>query len=781
MQITNFNYNYFITNYNMNFYEKYLKYKTKYLLLNKINKNQIGGSHTSSIYPQYNFRLPYKIKDNKKDIFIDIVIWIAKVSNYLKDLSKNGSVENGFDLPFTNEFEQINKENNEKNYYDYKQYNNFIEMRFDFTNDGLHFKNDLRCTYNEINELIEIINNISNLLIPETLNTYELYMNNNTNNIKSRIEFLFLKFKDEKESFVDNSSNLSSNCKFKIGDNVLVTGKLVTNIYCRGDIGKNNFNENIFNNTPGIVHSIEKGNQYNKYKCIYCIKFNNELFAPEVTEDYIKIKQTNLVINDYTLNLNNQSGTQIYNINNNLSYLPNTDTNNNLSYLPNNNLSYLLNNLYTESSINHNSSSSSDLYKYDEDDYNKNDKNKVNNKIIQFYTNKINKIISANHKTFLLSKKGQKVIISILKNYILKNDYTWNKLKNKKIFDKLKEKIIKKIISKYNQKGGSDIVLYNSNFMNLSQKIKDNKRDLFIDIILWIFQDSKYNKGTKKYDNGFEFITNSAKLIFNNNNDGFIFIDDNKASKDEMFELSFIIKNIIELQVTKNFKILDLFFNENKKNIYTRINFIKNFFITQENNELESISQPKQQIAPIRKDISPIRKDISPIRKDISPSRKDRSPSRKDRSPSRKDRSPSRKDRSPSRKDRSPSRKDLESTRKDIESTRKDIESTRKDISPSRKDRSPSRKDRSPSRKDIGSTRKDRSPSRKETKIIDDFEPNTFFPNDMIVGTFEYIPYKREKDEFSSTISEFSSTISKFNTTINSEFNTTIKSEYNIT
>jgi len=276
-------------------------------------------------------------------------------------------------------------------------------------------------------------------------------------------------------------------------------------------------------------------------------------------------------------------------------------------------------------------------------------------------------------------------------NYFITN-YNMN-FYEKYLKYKTKYLLLKQQHTTINQQGGNDnnIILYNSDFMNLSQKIKDNKKDLFIDIILWIFQDSKYNKDTKKYENGFEFITNSAKLIFNNNNDGFIFIDDNKASKDEVFELSFIIKNIIELQVTNNFNISDLKFNENKKNIYTRINFIKNFFITQENNKLESISQPKQKIESVRKDIESVRKDIEPVRKDIEP-------------------------------------------------------------------------------------------VRKETKIIDDFEPNTFFPNDMIVGTFEYIPYKREKDEFSSTISEDNTTInSEFSSTINSEFNTTINSEFNTT
>jgi hypothetical protein len=58
----------------MNYYQKYIKYKNKYLQLKETNKDQRGGSYTSSIYPQYNFRLPYKIKEDKKVIFIDIVI-----------------------------------------------------------------------------------------------------------------------------------------------------------------------------------------------------------------------------------------------------------------------------------------------------------------------------------------------------------------------------------------------------------------------------------------------------------------------------------------------------------------------------------------------------------------------------------------------------------------------------------------------------------------------------------------------------------------------------------
>jgi hypothetical protein len=101
-------------------------------------------------------------------------------------------------------------------------------------------------------------------------------------------------------------------------------------------------------------------------------------------------------------------------------------------------------------------------------------------------------------------------------------------------------------------------LLYNNDFVGLSRKIIENKKEIFINIILWISQDSKYNKNTTKIDNGFRFKTNSAELLFNDDNDGLIFVDNIKASKDEVFELSFIIKNIIELQITENFNLSDL-------------------------------------------------------------------------------------------------------------------------------------------------------------------------------------------------------------------------------
>ena len=159
---------------------------------------------------------------------------------------------------------------------------------------------------------------------------------------------------------------------------------------------------------------------------------------------------------------------------------------------------------------------------------------------------------------------------------------------------KYKTKYLKLKKININQRGGNDdVILYNNDLVNLSRKIKDSKKDIFIDIILWILQDSKYNKNTKKNVNGFNFLTNSANLVFNKNMDGFYFINSVRASKDEIFELTFIIKNIIELQVTENFKVSDLNFHE-KNNIYERIEFIKKYFITLDNYNLESISEQKQ-------------------------------------------------------------------------------------------------------------------------------------------------------------------------------------------
>jgi len=146
------------------------------------------------------------------------------------------------------------------------------------------------------------------------------------------------------------------------------------------------------------------------------------------------------------------------------------------------------------------------------------------------------------------------------------------------------------------QNGGNEnIILYNNDFVNLSRKIKDSKKNIFIDIILWILQDSKHNKNTTKNDNGFIFLTNSANLVFNKNMDGFYFVNNIKASKDEIFELTFIIKNIIELEVTKNFKITDLNFSR-KNNIYERIEYIKKYFDSFGDNDLESISEEKNKI-----------------------------------------------------------------------------------------------------------------------------------------------------------------------------------------
>ncbi len=147
------------------------------------------------------------------------------------------------------------------------------------------------------------------------------------------------------------------------------------------------------------------------------------------------------------------------------------------------------------------------------------------------------------------------------------------------------------------QNGGT--ILYNSNKVGLSKKIISTKKEIFFDIILWILQDSIHNIHTKKYNNGFVFITNSAKLIFNDNDDGFEFINNNNASKDEIFELIFVINKIINIKVPKDFKITDLNYKEtdnktdNKNKIYKKINFINNFFNNKDNTNLENIFEPK--------------------------------------------------------------------------------------------------------------------------------------------------------------------------------------------
>jgi len=266
-------------------------------------------------------------------------------------------------------------------------------------------------------------------------------------------------------------------------------------------------------------------------------------------------------------------------------------------------------------------------------------------------------------------------------------NYYGKYIKYKSKYLKLKQKNII-------QNGGNEnIILYNNDFVNLSRKIKDSKKDIFMDIILWISQDSKHNKNTTKNDNGFCFLTNSANLVFNKNMDGFYFVNNIKASKDEIFELTFIIKNIIELEVTKNFKITDLNFS-GKNNIYERIEHIKKYFISFGDNDLESISEQKNKITEeVRSPLETIKHETTEV---SSP---------------------------------------LETRKHETTEVSSPLEKTQNDSNSFIK------------------------PSKQEKYMIPNFEPDTFYPSDYIVGMYEPIHYKKDKNEFSSESSETSDDI----------------------
>ena len=280
---------------------------------------------------------------------------------------------------------------------------------------------------------------------------------------------------------------------------------------------------------------------------------------------------------------------------------------------------------------------------------------------------------------------------------------------------KYKTKYLKlKQLSHIQLGGNDDIILYNNDFVGLSRKIKDNKKDIFIDIILWILQDSKFNKETTKNTNGFNFKTNSAKLIFNDKLDGFVFVDNVKASKDEIFELTFIIKNIIEIQITENFNVSNFNF-DGKKNIYERMNYIKNYFLKSESN-LTDLSEPKQKTYYEKPNYET--KNQEKTESDFDKSIYDTDTISEFKKPI-YDTDNDDTEMKPKYDTEKP--KHVEKSRYDTEKPKYDNEKP--------------------------------SYNTETNKMVEDFEPNTFYPSDYIVGTNAPIPYKKEKDEYFDTSS----------------------------
>ena len=223
MQTINFNYNYFISNYNMNYYQKYIKYKNKYLQLKETNNKyrQKGGSD-NVLYNSNNISLPHRIKENKKEIFINIVLWIAEDSKYNKNTKMN---KEGFNFPFNSENEELNKQLNNDNYQEYRKNNDVIQLKFNSNNDGFGFDGNIRCSKNEIFELIYIMNNIYVLQLPNDFDVFKLEFTGK-NNIYSRIEFLkatLLNNSDAIESMIEprnnNKEELRNNNKEELRNN----------------------------------------------------------------------------------------------------------------------------------------------------------------------------------------------------------------------------------------------------------------------------------------------------------------------------------------------------------------------------------------------------------------------------------------------------------------------------------------------------------------------------------------------------------------------------------
>ncbi len=127
------------------YYEKYLKYKQKYLEL----KNMIGG-----------YEIDIFFNKAKKDLVIDKVLTKVTQSVHLKELKKNYSAEGGFELPLTSYWRETLYNNPNL------QYHSARELRFVNQGDnivGLRFKDSIPYwNSDELKELKELINSALN-------------------------------------------------------------------------------------------------------------------------------------------------------------------------------------------------------------------------------------------------------------------------------------------------------------------------------------------------------------------------------------------------------------------------------------------------------------------------------------------------------------------------------------------------------------------------------------------------------------------------------------------
>jgi hypothetical protein len=253
----------------MNYYQKYIKYKNKYLQLKETNYkyNQNGGSD-NVLYNSNNISLPHRIKENKKEIFINIVLWIAEDSKYNKNTKMN---KEGFNFPFNSENEELNKQLNNDNYQEYRKTNNVIQLKFNSNNDGFSFDGNIRCSKNEIFELIYIMNNIYVLQIPNNFDVFKLEFTGK-NNIYSRIEFLkatLLNNSDATETMIEprNTKSINDNKSETIEHNKIETiehNKIETIEHNKIETIEHNKLETINHNKPETIKPLNDDVNYDK-------------------------------------------------------------------------------------------------------------------------------------------------------------------------------------------------------------------------------------------------------------------------------------------------------------------------------------------------------------------------------------------------------------------------------------------------------------------------------------------------------------------------------------
>jgi hypothetical protein len=180
----------------------------------------------------------------------------------------------GFNFPFNSENEELNKQLNNDNYQEYRKTNDEIQLKFNSNYDGFSFDGNIRCSKNEIFELIYIMNNIYVLQLPNDFDVFKLEFTGK-NNIYSRIEFLkaaLLNNSDAVESMIEprTTKSINDNKSETINNNKseTVNNNKPETVNNKPETVNNNKLETVNNNKPETVNNKPETVNNNKLETV---------------------------------------------------------------------------------------------------------------------------------------------------------------------------------------------------------------------------------------------------------------------------------------------------------------------------------------------------------------------------------------------------------------------------------------------------------------------------------------------------------------------------------